>query len=397
MMYYNYLNDRMEELDPEYHALNLPKSKEEYQQREYERMTVRTPEDYKKLVAEYPLKPSECFRLPVVGDEVIENEYEGYADSLNESYEAWKKMSPEERELLSQQQKMYIINKPDGTTDSVRGDKIEEYLKEQELEEKKVQRGTYATEEMKASSKELEEVWMKLKEEDRENITKALDPLKHHPANQGNPKDNFIKYRTPSIEEFVQGFTFEYLEETTSGMMFIDNTKDKQEPISLKTYRDWVEVTVWWKNPPNQIITETYEDGTRISTTGSFRNFFAPFTDEQLESLIKESKIRVKDMPTTTYPITNGENTEPVVPATTKNKRESFYDVRANQFAEKQANNLSRTLYDAGVDSYWNEEQEVENYEVFQTVNKKGKYLAMFLLGCAAALTLYVYFNGIMK
>lgn len=74
MQYYNHLTDKMEELEPAYMALNLPKSKEEYERRE----RIRTIENkmpielLNKLNREYPMKPSECFKTE--GDEIVEPE-----------------------------------------------------------------------------------------------------------------------------------------------------------------------------------------------------------------------------------------------------------------------------------------------------------------------------------
>ena len=68
-MYYNHINDKMEKLEPEFMALNLPKSKEEYE----ERMRIR--EFGRNSLQEFCTKklytPEEV--LPVVGDEVVEN------------------------------------------------------------------------------------------------------------------------------------------------------------------------------------------------------------------------------------------------------------------------------------------------------------------------------------
>lgn len=103
------------------------------------------------------------------------------------------------------------------------------------------------------------------------------------------------------------------------------------------------------------------------------------------------------DMPITTYPMTNDNRRETVSkPSGEKSKRESFYDVRANQFAASKTNNISSSLYVASIDPYTEEEivpnfaddtDGVENYEVVnRPISRKGKYLAMFLLMCGGML-----------
>jgi len=98
-------------------------------------------------------------------------------------------------------------------------------------------------------------------------------------------------YRKPKIEEFVQGFKFEVLITHSFGFIFLgeDRSKDLKE-----TKTTWEKVEVWWKNEPDALITQTTDDGETITATGAFMNFFAPYSDKQLEKLLEEDKVRVK-------------------------------------------------------------------------------------------------------
>lgn len=51
------------------------------------------------------------------------------------------------------------------------------------------------------------------------------------------------KYRTPTIEEFVQGFEFEVAQDISYG--FLDMTDNKSSEISSS--RSWIPTTVTWK------------------------------------------------------------------------------------------------------------------------------------------------------
>ena len=94
-------------------------------------------------------------------------------------------------------------------------------------------------------------------------------------------------YRVPDIKEFVQGFKFQKLETIKSGFIIEGKTT-----WSESTY--WFNIEVWWKHNPTEQITSVF-NGNTITTTGSFVNFFSPYSDKILKKLIKEGKIRTKD------------------------------------------------------------------------------------------------------
>lgn len=94
------------------------------------------------------------------------------------------------------------------------------------------------------------------------------------------------KYRTPKIEEFVQGFEFELRKDYKFIVLNFESNKSE----ATQEYSEWVPCKVWWKMDENARITDTY-DGYSVTITGLTNNFFKPFDEE---SFLKQGLIRVK-------------------------------------------------------------------------------------------------------
>ena len=94
-------------------------------------------------------------------------------------------------------------------------------------------------------------------------------------------------YRVPTIDEFVQGFEFEVCKE----MKLIHLGMTQKQINSIPYSKVWTPMKVNWKYDPKILITRTLDNGMKVTTTGSFENFFKPF-DEQL--MIDQKLVRVK-------------------------------------------------------------------------------------------------------
>lgn len=100
------------------------------------------------------------------------------------------------------------------------------------------------------------------------------------------------EYRTPSIEEFVQGFEFEKIHTETWGFFILDMSNNSSETIGeTKTKKSWIPMKVWWKTNPKERIIEKDEEGNTWDYSGELVNFFKPF-DEQ--DMIDKKLVRVK-------------------------------------------------------------------------------------------------------
>ncbi len=99
------------------------------------------------------------------------------------------------------------------------------------------------------------------------------------------------EYRTPTIDEFVQGFKFELRKDYSFNFLnFTESQKTVYEKVS--DYSIWIPCEVWWKAKENEIITQTDKiSGNTLTITGRANNFFKPFDEE---SFIKQGLIRVK-------------------------------------------------------------------------------------------------------
>lgn len=92
-------------------------------------------------------------------------------------------------------------------------------------------------------------------------------------------------YRIPTIDEFVQGFKFELRKDYSFGFITLGKGYEK-----VKDYSIWTECEVWWKSE-EKWITQSYEDGTKFTMSGSTNNFFKPFDEK---SFLDQGLIRVK-------------------------------------------------------------------------------------------------------
>lgn len=103
--YYNYLTDKMEDLEPEYMAMNLPKSKEEYEerikQREGDVFDRKTLEERKMELSMIP-EIADIQNPPMIYDRDLSKDIE---DSLNKQF---KQMSKEQQDKLTNAVKVLI-------------------------------------------------------------------------------------------------------------------------------------------------------------------------------------------------------------------------------------------------------------------------------------------------
>ena len=101
------------------------------------------------------------------------------------------------------------------------------------------------------------------------------------------------KYRTPRLDEFIQGFEFEIAKD--SKFCFINTTvspdENKAAIDKIPYIRHWFPMKVWWKHDPEERITEVDSEGNIWNISGKSVNFFKPF-DEQ--SFIDQKLVRVK-------------------------------------------------------------------------------------------------------
>jgi len=97
------------------------------------------------------------------------------------------------------------------------------------------------------------------------------------------------EYRTPTADEFVQGFEFERANDYGYIIAYFSNPTTKVEDIS--TTRIWTKSKVWWEHPPKEKVTEVFPNGVSVTMEGSTINFFKPF---DVQSFIDQGLIRVK-------------------------------------------------------------------------------------------------------
>jgi len=75
------------------------------------------------------------------------------------------------------------------------------------------------------------------------------------------------KYYTPKIEEFKQGFKFEFLKKTkgekTTGWVFFNKDGNTEINWNYAEKDEWFEMEVWWDRDP-KIQKVIFDDGTII-------------------------------------------------------------------------------------------------------------------------------------
>lgn len=102
------------------------------------------------------------------------------------------------------------------------------------------------------------------------------------------------KYYTPNLNEFKQGFKFEFLDINDYRFGFIDfSSNNGFEEMSKVHTEEWKEKSVDWKYEENKrIILES--GGNTLNVSGSTMNFFSQFSDELINKYLKDGKIRAK-------------------------------------------------------------------------------------------------------
>lgn len=104
-------------------------------------------------------------------------------------------------------------------------------------------------------------------------------------------------YRIPSVDEFVQGFRFEYLDTHSYRMVIMDfssNDPSDYTKFSQTTYEEWLPKKVDWKFPDNARITENNDDIT-IEWMGATYNWMSDWYHRDIQKLIEDGRIRCKE------------------------------------------------------------------------------------------------------
>lgn len=108
------------------------------------------------------------------------------------------------------------------------------------------------------------------------------------------------QYRIPTIDEFKQGFKFEWLrfkKGTHLGGMIMFDFSNNETTSSKDIYAEediWEEVVVYWDKEP-EMITRKFEDGTAWTLMENPQFDWYPWTNEgYIQELINDKKVRVK-------------------------------------------------------------------------------------------------------
>lgn len=144
------------------------------------------------------------------------------------------------------------------------------------------------------------EIWMDYRQ--WEQLTKLVNQVNQHsdlvgkellPCNILNADPNLFfpaeGYRVPALEEFVQGFEFEYAYDSYLTVPVVDEAGNNTLKFT-KNPRTWVKASVTWKHDPNTIVTSKVGEYT-VHALGSVLNFFEPFN---VESMLAQGFIRAK-------------------------------------------------------------------------------------------------------
>lgn len=103
---------------------------------------------------------------------------------------------------------------------------------------------------------------------------------------------NENKYRTPTIDEFIQDFEYELLiEESGRYVMYDYNTNEECYSKPWK-FEYWCPKIVTWKAPEGFTTVEC--DGITYTIDNSIGNFLDGISEEVLQKQINAGKIRVK-------------------------------------------------------------------------------------------------------
>jgi len=108
-----------------------------------------------------------------------------------------------------------------------------------------------------------------------------------------------FRYYTPSTDEFVADFEFEYYDNTTHKMVLLDfSSNEPPKEISPIIEVGWIKCKVDWKYPETKIVKENIKDNDGNDCTleynGFTANFFSPFYHRNIQELIDNGKIRAR-------------------------------------------------------------------------------------------------------
>ena len=107
------------------------------------------------------------------------------------------------------------------------------------------------------------------------------------------------EYYTPTIDEFVQGFEFEYYDSSSYRMVLLDfSSNNKPKELTPSKEIGWVNRIVNWKHVNSERIIEKYKDDANndctIEFSGATLNWFNAMYHRDIQKLIEDGKIRCK-------------------------------------------------------------------------------------------------------
>jgi hypothetical protein len=107
------------------------------------------------------------------------------------------------------------------------------------------------------------------------------------------------KYYTPTIDEFEQGFEFEYYDTTSYRMVLLDfSGNSKSKDLTKPKEIGWVKRVVDWKHDPKERIIEHFKDDGNndcmLELSGDTANWFSPMYGANIQKLIDDGKVRAK-------------------------------------------------------------------------------------------------------
>lgn len=108
-----------------------------------------------------------------------------------------------------------------------------------------------------------------------------------------------LGYRIPIIDEFVQGFEFEYYDNTSYRMIMLDfSPGGKAKDLTPRKEVGWIKRIVNWKHSPDKRIIETFKDddgnNCTLEYSGFTANWFNEMCHRDIQKLIDDGRIRVK-------------------------------------------------------------------------------------------------------
>lgn len=103
------------------------------------------------------------------------------------------------------------------------------------------------------------------------------------------------KYYIPSIEEFIQGFQFQYLfkkkGEKLSGVCYLTGNGASETTWYYADKNIWVDQVVYWDREP-ELVTTSYGDVTVTYKELPMWDWAPWITPGYIENLIKDGKVR---------------------------------------------------------------------------------------------------------